>query len=67
MHPKTISGWYNNIIRGFPYNEKTAYFLDHTLKPNPRLLSTLENRKHRDKSSNTKGIKRTFRKKLLLK
>jgi hypothetical protein len=62
MYPKTIYGWYNNIIRGYPYNEKTAYILDHTFKPNSRLISTLEKKKHRKKSSNKISIKRISQK-----
>ena len=52
MYPKTIYGWYNSIVRGYPYNEKTAYILDHTFKPNARLISTLQNKKHREKFVN---------------
>lgn len=47
MHPKTFYGWYNKLIRGYTYNEKTAQFLDHNFKPNRRLLSTLENEKYK--------------------
>jgi hypothetical protein len=45
MHPKTFFGWYNRVIRGHPYNEKTAHILDTTFRPSPRLLSTLVDRK----------------------
>lgn len=45
MYPKTFYGWYNKLIRGHPYNEKTAYILDFTFKPSTRLLSTLEDKK----------------------
>jgi hypothetical protein len=62
MYPKTIYGWYNSVIRGYSYNEKTAYMLDHTFKPNARLISTLENKKHREKSSSKISIKRIFQK-----
>lgn len=62
MYPRTIFGWYNSMIRGYPYNDKTAYILDHTLKPNARLMSTLEKRKHREKSPKTINIKRFFQK-----
>ncbi len=51
MHPKTLYGWYNKIVRDYPYNEKTAHVLDHTFKPSSRLLSTQENRDWRTKSS----------------
>lgn len=60
MYPKTIYGWYNNLVRGYPYNKKTAYILDNTFKPNDRLLSTIENRKDRGKSSKFISIKRIF-------
>ena len=62
MYPKTIYGWYNHIIRSYPYNDKTAYILDQTLKPNARLISTLEDRKHKEESSKTINIKRFFQK-----
>jgi hypothetical protein len=62
MYPKTIYGWYNSIIRGYSYNEKTAYMLDHTFKPNARLISTLEDKKHREKSSSKISINRIFQK-----
>ena len=57
MYPKTLYGWYNRLVRGYPYNEKTAHILDHTFKPNPRLLSTLANRKRWITSSNLKKHK----------
>lgn len=60
MYPKTLYGWYNMLIRGYPYNAKTAPFLDHIFKPNPRLLSTLEERPTVDESVEPKRI-RPFR------
>jgi len=42
MHPKTFYGWYNVLVRGYNYNEETAYLLDHTFRPNHRLLSVVE-------------------------
>jgi len=51
MYPKTLYGWYNKIVRDYPYNEKTAHVLDHTFKPSSRLLSTLVDREGRTKSS----------------
>jgi hypothetical protein len=51
MHPKTLCGWYNKLVRGHPYNEKTACILDNTFKPSVRLLSTLEDRSKRAKWS----------------
>jgi hypothetical protein len=41
MYPKTLYGWYNKIVRGYTYNEKTARILDSTFNPSPRLLSTM--------------------------
>ena len=58
MHPKTLIGWYNVLVRGHLYNEKTAHLLDHTFKPSPRLLSTLGERNRRNKSSLLKIKKR---------
>ena len=58
MYPKTICGWYNKLVRGHPYNEKTAYILDNTLKPNKRFLSTLEERSQRIMPSAETGKKR---------
>ena len=57
MYPKTPAGWYNVIVRGYPYNEKTAHILDYTFKPSPRLLSTLEDRNMRIKTSFLKNLK----------
>ena len=45
MNPKTPYGWFNVVVRGYPYNERTAYLLDHNFNPNRRLLSTLFERK----------------------
>jgi hypothetical protein len=42
MYPKTPYGWYNKIIRRYPYNEKTRYILDHTFNPSPRLLTAID-------------------------
>lgn len=55
MHPKTPYGWYNKVVRRYPYNESTAHLLDHTFNPNPRLLTTM------DRSASEK---RTIRKKI---
>jgi hypothetical protein len=44
MHPTTFKGWYNTLVRGHPYNEKTAYILDHTFKTSTRFLSTMKDR-----------------------
>jgi len=56
MYPKTPYGWYNKLVRGYPYNKKTAHLLDYTFKPNPRLLSTLGNSVSKDRL--TEGQKR---------
>lgn len=61
MYPKTFYGWYNKLVRGYPYNEKTAYILDRTFKPSPRLLSTLEDRNFRKKSTDEKSTRRLVR------
>ena len=60
MHPKTFYGWYNKLIRGYTYNEKTAYLLDHSFRPNRRLLSTLDNEKDTIKLSEDNVISRYF-------
>ena len=57
MYPKTFYGWYNKLIRGHPYNEKTASILDNTIKPNKRYLSSLEDRNQRIKASALKSKK----------
>lgn len=44
MYPKTVYGWYNKIVRGYSYNERTAIILDNTFNPSPRLLSTMDRR-----------------------
>ena len=44
MHPKTFYGWYNKLVRGYPYNEKTAYILDYTFNPSTKFLSVLQNK-----------------------
>lgn len=61
MHPKTFYGWYNKLIRGYTYNEKTAHLLDHNFRPNRRLLSRLENEKDTIKISEDNFITRNFR------
>jgi hypothetical protein len=58
MYPKTLYGWYNTLVRGYIYNEKTAHILDHTFKPSPRLLSTMVNGNRRIKSPDGKSTKR---------
>lgn len=60
MHPTTLKGWYNTIVRGYPYNEKTAYILDHTFRPSPRLLSTLVDRRSKAESNLSRWEKRKF-------
>jgi hypothetical protein len=55
MYPKTLYGWYNKLVRGCPYNQKTAHILDYTFKPSSRLLSTLANPNWRKKSSDYKS------------
>ena len=60
MHPKTFYGWYNKLIRGYTYNEKTAHLLDRSFRPNRRLLSTLENEKDTIKLSKDNVITRNF-------
>jgi hypothetical protein len=60
MHPKTFYGWYNKLIRGYNYNDKTAHLLDHNFRPNRRLLSTLENGKDTIKLSEDNFITRNF-------
>ena len=57
MYPKTLYGWYNKLVRGHPYNEKTAYILDYTFKPSTRLLSILEDRNRRIKAFALKSKK----------
>jgi len=58
MYPKTLYGWYNKLVRGYPYNEKTANILDHTFKPSSRLVSTLVNQNRMLKSPDFKSTKR---------
>ena len=58
MNPKTLYGWFNVVIRGYPYNKKTAYLLDHHLNPNRRLLSTLFDRKDNVKLFDRNIVKR---------
>ena len=41
MYPKTPYGWYNKIVRGHPYNERTGKLLDFTFKPDPREVNKL--------------------------
>ena len=58
MRPKTARGWYNKFVRGYPYDEKTAHILDHTFKPNPRLISTLVDRKKQLRATASKPTRR---------
>jgi hypothetical protein len=58
MIPKTPYGWFNMVVRGYPYNEKTAYLLDHNFNPNRRLLSTLVDQKKKIKLTHRSIIKR---------
>lgn len=58
MNPKTPYGWYNLVVRGYPYNEKTAYLLDQNFNPNRRLLSTLVDQKKEFKFKNRRIIRR---------
>lgn len=51
MFPITLKGWFNKVVRGYPYNEKTAFLLDHTYRPGPRFLSTLQKSPPRAESS----------------
>ena len=60
MYPKTLCGWYNKLVRDYPYNEQTAHILDHSFKISPRLLSTLVNRNRRLKSTDFESTKRLF-------
>ena len=53
MYPKTFCGWYNRLIRGHPYNEKTATILDNNFKPSPRLLSILTDRNPKSDTPNS--------------
>jgi len=57
MVPTTLKGWLNSIVRGYPYNEKTADILDHTFRPSARLLSTLVDRGPRANSTVNLGKK----------
>ena len=57
MLPTTLKGWFNTIVRSYPYNEKTADILDHTFRPSPRLLSTLVDRGPRVDSTSRPGEK----------
>ena len=66
MHPTTLIGWYNTIVRGYPYNEKTAYILDYTLKPSPRFLSTLADRRPGPGSRLSRWERRTFKREVNL-
>ena len=61
MNPKTPYGWYNMIIRGYPYNKKTAYLLDHNFKPSQRLLSTLVSRRRTIKMPEVNILRKLFR------
>lgn len=61
MYPKTLYGWYNKLVRGYPYNEKTAHILDHTSTPSSRLVSTLVSRNGSVKTSDSKNKGRLFR------
>ena len=58
MNPKTPYGWFNLVVRGYPYNEKTAYLLDQNFNPNRRLLSTLVDQKKELKFKNRRIIRR---------
>ena len=58
MNPKTPYGWFNMVVRGYPYNDKTAYLLDQNFNPNRRLLSTLVNQKKEYKFANRSIIRR---------
>jgi hypothetical protein len=58
MNQKTLYGWFNMVVRGYPYNEKTAYLLDQNFNPNRRLLSTLVDQKKEFKFTNRSIIKR---------
>ena len=61
MNPKTLYGWFNVVVRGYPYNENTAYLLDHNFNPNRRLLSTLLDRKEDVKLFDRNIVKRIRR------
>jgi hypothetical protein len=43
MNPKTPYGWRNRIVRGYPYNKKTAGTLDFTCNPDPNKVRRLNN------------------------
>jgi hypothetical protein len=58
MNPKTPYGWFNMVVRGYPYNERTAYLLDQNFNPNRRLLSTLFEKKKEYKFTNRSIIRR---------
>ena len=60
MYPKTPYGWYNKIVRGYPYNEKTAHILDHTFKPSLRLLTTVDRSISEDRLLKGKKFKATL-------
>lgn len=60
MYPKTPYGWYNKIVRGYPYNEKTAHILEHTFKPSPRLLTNIDKSVSEDRIIKSKKYKATM-------
>ena len=59
MVPKTFYGWYNVIVRGYAYNDKTATILDDTFRPSPRLMSIVDRHQPRRRVRKNKNSKAT--------
>jgi hypothetical protein len=60
MQPKTFYGWFNKVVRRYPYNEKTAKLLDHTFNPSPRLLTTIDRSALEKRTLRKKAFKTTM-------
>lgn len=39
--PKTPYGWFNKVVRGMPYTDRTAKLLDFSVKPDSSLVDNM--------------------------
>lgn len=58
FYPKTPYGWRNKIVRGLPYNGRTAKILDLTCNPDPRLVRNLDQTTFAKKKFNKKSVEK---------
>jgi len=60
MRPTTFYGWYNKVVRRYPYNEKTAELLDQKFNPSVRQLTALDRSALRSGVNRRKSFKATM-------